>query len=78
MHFVSCLVLCSVVLQYIVICTGMNKVDEKLKVCRTKRPEGAPFNEESKKKQLTPITAKRELPCHSQGEQISPTISLGY
>ncbi|KAB5546464.1 hypothetical protein PHYPO_G00072340 [Pangasianodon hypophthalmus] len=45
---------------------GMNKVDEKLKIGRTKRPEGPPFNEGSQKKQLTLIPAKREPPCHSQ------------
>ncbi|GAA6085770.1 zinc finger protein 512B isoform X2 [Tachysurus ichikawai] len=35
---------------------GMNKVDEKLKVCRTKR--------------LTPVPAKREWPCYRQAPPI--------
>ncbi|XP_060749644.1 zinc finger protein 512B isoform X5 [Tachysurus vachellii] len=47
---------------------GMNKVDEKLKVCRTKRPEGAHFNESQK--QLTPVPAKREWPCYRQAPPI--------
>ncbi|XP_060749642.1 zinc finger protein 512B isoform X4 [Tachysurus vachellii] len=46
----------------------MNKVDEKLKVCRTKRPEGAHFNESQK--QLTPVPAKREWPCYRQAPPI--------
>ncbi|XP_058265588.1 zinc finger protein 512B isoform X4 [Hemibagrus wyckioides] len=49
---------------------GMNKVDEKLKVGRTKRPEGALFNEESQKRQLTPVPAKRESTCHRQAPLI--------
>ncbi|KAK3547331.1 hypothetical protein QTP86_018922 [Hemibagrus guttatus] len=49
---------------------GMNKVDEKLKVGRTKRPEGGLFNEESQKKQLAPVSAKRESTCHSQAPLI--------
>ncbi|KAI5612487.1 zinc finger protein 512B isoform X6, partial [Silurus asotus] len=44
---------------------GMNKVDEKLKVCRTKRPEGASLSKESQKKQLTLDPAKRKLPCQT-------------
>ncbi|XP_047662923.1 zinc finger protein 512B isoform X4 [Tachysurus fulvidraco] len=48
---------------------GMNKVDEKLKVCRTKRPDGAHFNE-SQKKQLTPVPAKREWHCYRQAPPI--------
>ncbi|KAF5901526.1 zinc finger protein, partial [Clarias magur] len=45
---------------------GLNKVDEKLKVGRTKRLEGALFNEEYQTKYPTLVPAKREAPCHSQ------------
>lgn len=78
-YFVVCVVLCSVVLLCILcvlMCAGMNKLDEKLKVGRTKRSEGTPFIEESQKKQPTLVPAKRELPCRSQGKQMSPSVSL--
>lgn len=71
----SCVVFCCITL-HSVMCAGMNKVDEKLKVGRTKRPEGALFNEESQKKQLTPVPAKRESTCHRQGKHISPSVFL--
>ncbi|KAM9445797.1 zinc finger protein 512B isoform 2-T2 [Clarias gariepinus] len=42
---------------------GLNKVDEKLKVGRTKRLEGALFNEVYQTKHLTLVPAKRKAPC---------------
>ncbi|XP_060793879.1 zinc finger protein 512B isoform X2 [Neoarius graeffei] len=53
---------------------GMNKLDEKLKVGRTKRSEGTPFIEESQKKQPTLVPAKRELPCRSQAPPLDSEV----
>ncbi|KAI5095908.1 zinc finger protein 512B isoform X6, partial [Silurus meridionalis] len=53
---------------------GMNKVDEKLKVCRTKRPEGASLSKESQKKQLTLDPAKRKLPCQSHAPPLDSEV----
>uniref|UniRef100_A0A3B4CHK0 C2H2-type domain-containing protein n=1 Tax=Pygocentrus nattereri TaxID=42514 RepID=A0A3B4CHK0_PYGNA len=45
---------------------GMNKVEEKLKAGRAKRPEGAVFNEEPQRKQLVTAPSRREPPSHTQ------------
>lgn len=60
---------------FFVMCAGINKVDEKLKVGRAKQTEGILLDYESQKKQLTLVSSKRELPCHYQGKQIPPQIS---
>lgn len=61
----SHIVFCCVTV-YSLISSGLNKVDEKLKVGRTKRLEGALFNEVYQTKHLTLVPAKRKAPC--QGE----------
>uniref|UniRef100_A0A8B9K5I9 Zinc finger protein 512B n=1 Tax=Astyanax mexicanus TaxID=7994 RepID=A0A8B9K5I9_ASTMX len=45
---------------------GMNKVEEKLKAGRVKRPEGALFNEESPRKQTATGSSRRKPPSHTQ------------
>ncbi|KAI4896509.1 hypothetical protein NFI96_029539 [Prochilodus magdalenae] len=50
---------------------GMNKVEEKLKAGRTKRPEGALFSEDSQKKQVAAVPSRREPPSHTQGTESS-------
>ncbi|XP_041955554.1 zinc finger protein 512B isoform X1 [Alosa sapidissima] len=71
---------------------GMNKVEEKLKAGRAKRPEGGLFNEEPPRKLQAPASSRRETPqppasgppadaqWHSaiseRGEVVCPTCSV--
>ncbi len=57
-------------------CTGMNKVEEKLKAGRKKRAEGALFTEESKRKKSVHASTRKEAAVISSGLSLSLSLSL--
>lgn len=57
-------------------CTGMNKVEEKLKAGRMKRAEGALFTEESQRKQSVQAPTRKEAAVISSGLSLSLSLCM--
>jgi len=57
-------------------CTGMNKVEEKLKAGRMKRAEGTLFTEETQRKQSVQAHTRKDPAAISSGLSLSLSLSL--